>query len=136
MNDIWYFDPIDLAKFYNAEVDLTSYAAIEHNYKECVNSLSVKYAQSLSSSYTVSASGIRKGKVVEISNLFQFGIINAEGTRLVNQLDGHRTSWVENGVRYLSIYPYIIDFSSTKADIRASMRLNNGTSIFDELEYL
>jgi hypothetical protein len=137
MNNVWYFDPIACAKAFNKKADLTSLDVIKDNYLAFIESISIVTSHEPIPHVTFYNKALNERNKIIDRKGYNFFIIDSEGNELVTNLDGNRTHWVKNGIKYLNIYPYTIEVTYQPQLIEASVRLNKlelNTSSLDTIK--
>jgi len=138
MNDIWYLDPVDSAKLYDETVDATSYDEVKRCYEAFIANLTFD----LNNGYISLQADIVKDNIIERhASWVRPNIINANGSRVLTDVQGPPGAWVEKGYQHISIGNYNINIGKMSTKIKESMVLNktilSDNDVFpDDLEYI
>lgn len=139
MNDIWFLDPVDAAKLYDKTIDLTSYDEVKRGYEAFLNSA----VFGIYGGYiNWEANNVVSGKIKR-TTFVRPNIISSDGSRVLRELVGVPSIWIENDVQFIGISNFVICVGRYSDKIAESIRINNRRTgvpeinpVTDDIEYI
>jgi hypothetical protein len=139
MNDIWYLDPVDAAKLYDKTIDLTSYDEVKRGSEAF---LRTAIFDTVNGQISWEANRVVNGRIKR-TTFVRPNIISSDGSRVLRELRGIPSLWIENDVQFIGISNFVVCVGRRSDKIAESIRINNRRTsvpeinpVTDDIEYI